>query len=208
MIGWILSAVGLGGIGAALVLIPGALPAAVRALTVAWGWATKNPAAALCGLFLATTVWFWWADYQHTAQRDAEIAGRTADKAAYVQAQADAVAKQLSADQVNLAGQLAHNDRLDQNHAALNQARSDSVAAYVRLHPAVGGASCHASSTGVHRDTGPAPDAPSLPDTIAVPSADLDQFGKVEMHDSEAVTFLQWLIEQGLAVPASRVPVR
>ena len=81
MLGWILGAVGIGGAGLALALIPGAAKAAVEALTTAWGWATKNPAAALCAVLLATTVWFWWGKRDAASERDAAIAGRASDNA-------------------------------------------------------------------------------------------------------------------------------
>lgn len=74
MMGWILSGLGLGGVGLALAFIPGAAKAAVDVLTTIWGWATKNPAAALCGLFLATTVWFWHADRKEAAAHKADNA--------------------------------------------------------------------------------------------------------------------------------------
>ena len=70
--GWILGAAGVGGIGLALAFIPGAAKAAVEALTTAWGWATRNPAAALCGLFLAIGAWCWhgWSKEQSRHKAD------------------------------------------------------------------------------------------------------------------------------------------
>lgn len=80
MIGW----------AAAKLFFGGALNRLLGALAGLWGWATKNPAAALCGLFLATTVWFWHGKGKALDQRDKARADLILLRDDIAQAQTDA----------------------------------------------------------------------------------------------------------------------
>lgn len=79
MIGLILSALGLGGIGAALMFIPGALPAALLWGRTALAWAKANPGWAVAILAVLGAA---YERHQHTTWRDyahrLETASRTA----------------------------------------------------------------------------------------------------------------------------------
>lgn len=190
-----LGALGIGGIGA-LIFIPSVLPATVRALTIAWGWATKNPAAALCGLFLATTVWFWHG-------RNVEKAGRAADKAAYVIAQKQAVAKQEAQDQTNFAGQIAAIKQQDAAHVQLEAARNDAAGRFIASHRMPAQACRPTGGTitpAMHPDPRAPVDGSTAGDFVAVKPEAIDAWSKIELQNTERGDFLRGLVDQGLGV--------
>lgn len=59
MIALILSALGIGGIAAALIFIPGALPALVKAATAVWEAICKYPREAIILGLSAACCWLW-----------------------------------------------------------------------------------------------------------------------------------------------------
>ena len=194
--GWILGAFGIGGIGAAIAFIPSVLPALVGALIAAWGWATKNPAAALCAVFLATTIWFWHSSVSKgrtIAAQKVQIAqimhASDANRAAQI-AQVKAVeakSQQIAKDNANVettlraelgARSLAYADRM----------RADKVC----VRPA--GSPAQDNTAPV--DNGPGPDA------VVVGRADFDILTGNTARLEAAHQWGEKLISAGLAVPA------
>jgi hypothetical protein len=174
-----------------------------QALSAAWDAIRRYPReAAIMGL-CCLSGWLWHV----IGNRNDTIAERDATIAQIIAAQKQAVAKQAAADKTNMAGQLAAIDTLEKNHAPLEEARRTGTIAYVdRLRKAAGGASCRAGAPSLPDNPGSPAATSDLPDTVAVPTLDIARFSEVELHDSEAVTFLNGLVDQGLAIPASRVP--
>jgi hypothetical protein len=97
---WLLSALGIGGIGAALFFIPGAMRVATEALSGALRLIRENPLLAIIlGLLLACG-WLWRADHHHVAQRDAARAETVAcGKARAIERKSIATLEAALADQ-------------------------------------------------------------------------------------------------------------
>lgn len=161
-----------------------------------WAFLLAYPLQCALCLSLALNAWLWrgW---------DHEIAGRKADAARYAAAQVKAKADQDKQDAANFTGQLAHNEKLENNHAPLEQARRDAVSAYIASHslPAQPkGAACRSGEAGVHSDTGAVAPNPAAPVMVAVSADDLERASQIELQNTERGRFLNGLIEQGLAV--------
>lgn len=163
------------------------------------GVATRYPLQCALVLSLAANVWLWlgWGKEQD---------GREADRAAYVQAQADAKAKQAAADMANVTTQTARNEKLEQAHVELEAARRTAVADYIdrnRLRPQ---ATCRAASAaaqaGVHPDPAAPVEAGSVADMVAVSPTDLDKLASGAVRGAECTGFLNTLVAERLAVPA------
>ena len=75
---WLLSALGIGGIGAALFLIPGAAAKAIEIAAAIWAAITKYPREAAIALLLCLSAVLWWDR------------GREIDRAERIEAQAKA----------------------------------------------------------------------------------------------------------------------
>ena len=205
MIAWILGAVGFGGIGLALAFIPGAAKAAVDVLTSLWGWATKNPAAALCGLFLATTVWFWWG------KRDAD---QMAD--VYKTGWVNEIRMNKAASDANHAAQIAQVKALeaksemiakesDHEHALAVTAARNLTDRYADAHrctvrnPA---SVSPASPASQGNDPGVPAQMPADTDMVAVPRTDLQALTEWVAFGVKAHNNGVDKIEAGLAKPA------
>lgn len=83
MVTWLISLLGLGGIGAALFFIPGAIPAVVGALSALLSLIRRNPwqCALIAGLLVCGRLWHGKA--KAIDQRDAAIAQKAAQIAEY-----------------------------------------------------------------------------------------------------------------------------
>lgn len=198
MIGWLIGALGFGGIAAALFFVPGALPWTLGALKVFGGLVKRYPLQiALCAS-LAGNVWLWrgWS---------AEQDGRALDRQAYHAAQVEAQRRQDRADWANFTIQTERNTKLEESHAVIDTIRRTAVADYVAGHrvlacPAQGGPD-RAASTGVHPDPGaPARTEPAA-ELVTIAPGELDQLATGAVHGTEATQFLNLLVAEGLAVP-------
>ena len=200
MIGWLIGALGFGGIGAALFFVPGALPLALRALAGAWRFITRYPLQiALCAS-LAGNVWLWrgWS---------AEQDGRALDRQAYHAAQVEAQRRQDRADWANFTIQTERNTKLEESHAVIDTIRRTAVADYVAGHrvlacPAQGGPG-RAASTGVHPDPGAPARTELAAEMVAIAPGELDQLATGAVHGAEVTRFLNMLVAEGLAVPVT-----
>ena len=94
---WLLSLVGMGGIGAALVFIPGAAVLARQVLGAVLEALTEYPWQCATAVALCAGVWFWRADARHIDQRDVaraqtkvQVANHRETKRRYAAAQSGA----------------------------------------------------------------------------------------------------------------------
>lgn len=186
----LLSLVGFGGIGAALAFIPGALPAAMKALRAAVGATCKYPLQVALIVALCAVAWFWRAERRAVDALDAF-------KAETVAAQVEAGRKAIA---VKLATEAHYKDLAndaDKEHAAALVAAHDATARYIAAHRvridgsrASGGTVASAESGGAQG--GNRPGAPS--DMVAVTSDDM-------MICTENTTRLQavrdWAVQLG-----------
>ena len=145
-------------------------------------------------------------------ERDAAIAGRKADRLAYIDAQAKAERLQRETDHVAIDRQIRNAELTEQAHvtnqANLRRARSD----YARANPV---RLCRQTPNGEPGSTlGSAvpsdPGQPADPDTegeyVAVSRPDFDALTTAAMQAAEREQFLTGLIAGGLAVKASDLP--
>lgn len=175
------------------------LGGALKRLLSAFGWATKNPAQALCVLLAASTLWFWRADRKHIAERDKALA----DVALLVKAQQEAKAKQDAADLLNLKTQAEYNRQLEANHAKLEAARGDAVREFIaaRRVRRTGSPVNRTCEADVHPDPAAPDPGPTAGDYVALKPEEIDAISKVELQNAERGEFIRGLIEQGLALP-------
>lgn len=164
---WLLSALGLGGIGAALLFIPGALPLALKAFTALWGALCSYPREAAIVALLCLSGWLWvgW---------DNEVAAHKADNAANVAASAanhDAQVAQVKAAEAKSAQIAKEADNAHTIQLADARSATDRYADAHRL-PAKGGI-CPAGPTAQGNDPGVPAEMPADPDMVAVPRTDL-----------------------------------
>lgn len=165
----------------------------------------RYPWQSACIALIALSALLWRGKREALAERDAARAETVELQTKINQAQMQAEAKQAKADQSNLAGQLAGNKKLDDNHANLENVRRNSVTAFAaRLQNTAGSPPCRASVASVHSDTGQVVGGRADSD-IAIKPEQLETFSKTEMQNAERGAFLRGLVEQGLAVPASEV---
>lgn len=94
MIGWLLGALGIGGIGAALWLVPGLLPRAIEAIGAVFSLATRYPVQCALVVSLVATAWLWRANSHLRDGIKAERAAHAQTVANFRKAQADAEALQ------------------------------------------------------------------------------------------------------------------
>jgi hypothetical protein len=171
-----------------------------KALGNLWEWATASTARMLAIALVASLAANWWLWGGWNDER----AGRKADRAAYVQAQAKSVA-QHSADVANVTAQTARNEKLETTHAATEIAVRDALADYKRDHrlqcPAQG-ATRSAAQAGLHPDPAVSVDSPAGSELLTITSADLDAFAARSLRASECTGFLNTLIAEGSAVKA------
>jgi hypothetical protein len=198
---WLLSALGIGGIGAALFFIPGAMRVATEALSGALRLIRENPMLAIIlGLVLACG-WLWRADHHHVAQLHAEQIARKADHAAYIAAQAEAQRLAIAARDATERRykDIAH-DADTKAAAALVDARSLSVR-YADAHRVRDQAACRSGgntvATGQDRtasdSSGPGADA------IVLSQADFDVLNANTVRLEQVRQWGEALVGAGLA---------
>jgi hypothetical protein len=195
MIGWLLGTVGLGGIGAAIAFIPGALPAVLSAISAAWDAIRRYPReAAIVGLLMACG-WLWHMTGKRNdtiAARDATIATMTkasdANHAAQVaQVQAiEAKSKQIAKD----------SDNAHETHLADARSAADRYIAANRVRPSAAhistpGQASGGTDPGVHE---------SLPaGTVMVSEGDVQICTANTTYAIDAHNLAQAKIDAGLA---------
>jgi len=94
MIGVILGLLGIGGIGAAIAFIPGALPFFLESLKAALGFVTRYPLQCALAVCLCACAWLWRANNGLHDSLKAERARYAETVASFKKAQADAEAVQ------------------------------------------------------------------------------------------------------------------
>lgn len=94
MIGVILGLLGIGGIGAAIAFIPGALPFFLESLKAALGFVTRYPLQSALAVCLVACAWLWRANNGLHDSLKAERAAHAETIANFKKAQADAEAVQ------------------------------------------------------------------------------------------------------------------
>ncbi len=133
--GWLLGALGIGGLGAAaLIFIPGAAANALRALGAALDVVRRNPwQCAVLALLLACGL--LWRGWNHADDETAvQVAGRAADRKAVADAQVEAARLAIAAKAATEARYRANAERIDHAHETqLADARSD-VDRYIADH--------------------------------------------------------------------------
>lgn len=213
MMTWLLSLLGVGGLGAAaLIFIPGAAAKAGEIGLVVLKAAKEDPWQFACAAlaFVAFLGWNGQASLKRdvAAEHHKRIVAEQATRLlaeSYVKAQADAKAAQDVQDRTiaDLSNRLAGGAR-----DALVQAergRSAAVADYVRTHglracPAQGSGS-GASGAGLPVDPQGTAGADTPAGMVAITPADLDRLSKGAVQGSVCTGFLRSLVEAKLAVP-------
>ena len=135
-----------------------------EAATALLGLVRRHPLAAALIVAVALAGWQWRDNHIHTAQRDAAIAGRAADRKAYFDAQADAQLKAIAALRAQEARYTVKAKEADHDHeiqlASASAAAERFIAAGgVRRAKAASGASggtvARAESSGAQSSDGP-----------------------------------------------------
>ena len=154
--GWLLGALGIGGLGAALFFIPGLLPRAIEAAGALLGVVRRYPLQAALVASLCLAGWLWWGKGKAIDQRDAAVAGRRADRAAYTAAQAEAQRLALAAKAATEARYKANAERVQNAYEAKFADVRSAAASFIdanRLRPGgVGGSPGQAASATDHRN--------------------------------------------------------
>ncbi len=112
----------------------GAFGAVRRALSALWGMARANPALAAIVVLAGVSGWLWYTRGEARDQRDEAIAGRAADRTAYVQAQAEAHRLAVDAKAATEARYRANAERSDNAFKVQLADARDSTAEYIRTH--------------------------------------------------------------------------
>lgn len=128
---WLLGALGIGGIGAALFLVPGLAANALKALGALLDVVRDHPWQVAVAASLALSGWLWWGKGNAIEERDAAVAGRKADRAAYTAAQAEALRLALAAKAATEARYKAHAERIDRDHETELADARDATADYI-----------------------------------------------------------------------------
>lgn len=192
---WLLSLLGIGGIGAALFLVPGLAASALKALTAL----LDNPWQVALIVALCLSAWLWWGKREAFDQRDAARAQVAAWKDANAKATAWAVAekraKEQSADQAK-----------DQANAVLKPSLAAGQAAtdrYVRDNRCVRVAASEgrlerADMSGAVQPAGQ-PSSSTEQADVAVTGSDLAACTSAVLTLDNAYTWAQDMVARGLA---------
>lgn len=211
----ILSLLGVGGIGAALVFVPGLAGRALGWLKTVFGIVADYPWQAALIAALAACAWLWHGKSDALDQRDAARAETKALAADYERAQVLAAAKQADADHREY---VLKSDLAEKAHALAVQSAADArsaVDAYARAHPLrcdMRAATPHlgqaggTADPGLPGDPGRVPDPDAAADMVAVSRADLDTLAGKAVQDAVKGEFLNAMVTAGWAVPASKLP--
>jgi hypothetical protein len=191
----------------------GMLKRLIAGLTALWGWAMRYPWQAGLIVALCLSGWLWRGRQAARVEAAQWEQAFTDQKAAYEQAQADALLAQIAADKANLTAQTALAAQVEQAHAANDTIRTNAVDAFARANPvrvcrqAPGSAPSGAGEAGLPGPAGQPDEAPADAELVAVPRTDLDHLAAKAVRDSEWVNWAEALIAQGRAVKASELPV-
>ncbi|MES2902887.1 MAG: hypothetical protein V4696_01755 [Pseudomonadota bacterium] len=138
---WLIGILGIGGLGAALFLIPGLLPRAIEAAGAVLGVVRRNPwPAAVIALLLACG-WLWMGKNKAEDQRDfarnlakEERANHVQTIANYREAQKRARAFAVAQKQAEEARHKANAERIDRAFKNQLADARDATAEYIRTH--------------------------------------------------------------------------
>ncbi len=172
---WLIGLLGIGGLGAALFLIPGLLPRAIEAAGALLGVARRNPwPVAVLALLLACGL-LWRSGERARDERDGARAALVDQQHAYHEAQVEAARLALAAKAATEARYKAHAQEIDREHETqLADARSDvdRFIANQRVRgKAVAGSGSKAVASADNRDPGVLAGMPA--DHVAVAESDL-----------------------------------
>lgn len=183
----------------------------LSAITALWGWATKNPVAALCVVLAASTVWFWHG--KGKAQADAaiqragwvaEVKLRIGDQKRYRDAQAEAerlavAAKAKTEARYAELAKDADNAKLETLRAASDRF-AISRRRFVRPEqPATAVSTTGATAAPAESDPAPDRDGPGA-ETVLLTRPEYDQFVSNTLRLEAVRRWGETLVAEGLAV--------
>jgi hypothetical protein len=160
---------------------------------------TRYPLQVALIASLAANVWLWrgW---------DREQDARAADKAAYEKAQDEARAKQAAQDVANVLAQTERNELLEQAHVQTEIATRGAIADYIASHrvrpQAVSCPASGAGQAGLSADTAAPVEAGPVAELVAVTTEDFKRASTASMQGAECHSFLNGLVDEGLAKAA------
>jgi hypothetical protein len=222
MLGAILSAVGLGGLGLAMVFIPGVRGAVFAGMRFIADLIRENPWQAALAAALAFSGWLWmgWGDEREAkqiAQKGwaTERLGREADRKSYYGAQAEAQRKQNAQDKTELAEKAEFAERYNELSRTTDLKTRAAVDAYARAHPVrvrrievaapAGGETGRAGSAGVSGDPGQPADEEAAADMVAITREDLGALSDSAVQGAIQTEYLNDLIDKGWGVRLSDI---
>ena len=105
-----------------------------RAVGFVWTWAVKNPLIAALVVTLCLLAWTWHGKSRALNQRDEAIAGRTADRKSYVDAEAEAAMKALAALRAQEAMYVTKAKDADRGYETQLATANTSLDSYIATH--------------------------------------------------------------------------
>lgn len=194
---WLLSLLGVGGIAAALIFIPGALPAAIQALGALIGAIRRNPWQFAVLALLCLSAWFWHGKRSETRRADAwhhawQAQKNASDAAAKAQKAHNAKIQSTYQEQADVS-QIRHDDILDRVRSATDR--------YILTHRVQPG-QCEAGRS----DTAPAAGGAAVPQEpapapvmVAVEQSDVETCAADYGYALSAYEWANGLIKAGVA---------
>jgi hypothetical protein len=171
-------------------------------LTALLGIVRRYPLQAALIASLCLSCWLWLGKTAAEGERDAEIAGRKADRVTYEAAQEKAKARQAEKDRATADTFKSIAERVEyasREYEGAFRAAADSYVGRMRIKAAQGGG-CGSVAPGVRPNPGAPDGGQASSHMVALSREDFDRLTGQAMQNAERGAFLTALIDEGLAV--------